>query len=59
MHFVQSPSITPTDGSTTDGSAAPSVIPPAKLRLIERLRENWLFALGAGSLGLVVLCGLW
>jgi hypothetical protein len=57
MHFVQSPSITPTD--RTDGSAVPSVIPPAKLRLIERLRENWLFALGAGSLGLVVLCGLW
>jgi hypothetical protein len=32
---------------------------PAKRRLIERISDNWLFAVGLGMLGLGVLCGLW
>jgi hypothetical protein len=49
MFFVKHPSLTP------------DLVPPptAKPRLIKLLKDNWLFALGAGSLGLVVLCGLW
>jgi hypothetical protein len=34
---------------------SPGKLPP----LIKRIWDNWLFALGAGMLGLGVLCGLW
>jgi hypothetical protein len=29
------------------------------LRLVERPKHNWLFAVGVGMLALIVLCGLW
>jgi hypothetical protein len=33
--------------------------PPAKARLRKSIRDNWLFVVGAGTLALAVLTGLW
>jgi hypothetical protein len=46
--------------SLTDGEAARSEVKPprAKARLIENIRDNCLFAAGAGTLVLIVRCGL-
>jgi hypothetical protein len=48
MFFVRHPSPTPTESAW-----------PAKTRLVEYVRGNWLFVAYLGALGLAVLCGLW
>jgi hypothetical protein len=48
MHFFVNPQLHPAEIPP----------PPGKLPLLtERLKHNWLFAVSAGTLALIVLCG--
>jgi hypothetical protein len=48
MRFHRSPHLQPT-----------GITEPTKPPLIKRLKLDWLFAGGTGTLALAVLCGLW
>jgi hypothetical protein len=51
MHFAKHPDLRPVQ------ITPPSIHEPP--RLIERLKHNWLFTAGVGTLALIVLSGLW
>jgi hypothetical protein len=50
MHFVKCPHVRSTQIRPPRADHKP---------LIERLKHDWLFAVGLGMIALVALCGLW